>query len=286
MVYLLLVSLIWAFSFGLIKGSLTDLDSNLVAFIRLLISLIFFLPFLRIKNIGIQIGLKLIMTGAVQFGIMYSFYIYSYKYLQAHEVALFTVLTPIYVTLFNDLFNKKINKIFLLTSLLAVIGTAIAKYDEINTTSLFIGFILVQISNICFAFGQIYYSFLLQELHDVKDHNIFALLYLGAVIITSILTFIFVDFQNVVITGSQIYTLIYLGVVASGLAFFLWNYGARRTNAGALAIFNNLKLPLAIAVSLLVFNETTNVLNLISGGIIIIGSLLLNQYFLASEKVH
>ena len=47
MVFLLLVSLIWAFSFGLIKGNLTGLDSNFVAFCRMFVSLLIFLPFLK-----------------------------------------------------------------------------------------------------------------------------------------------------------------------------------------------------------------------------------------------
>ena len=44
---LFIVSLIWAFSFGLIKDRLAGLDANFVAAARLLISLLIFLPFLR-----------------------------------------------------------------------------------------------------------------------------------------------------------------------------------------------------------------------------------------------
>jgi len=51
MIYLLIVSLIWAFSFGLIKGQLTGLDANFVAAARLVVSLAAFLPFLRIKQV-------------------------------------------------------------------------------------------------------------------------------------------------------------------------------------------------------------------------------------------
>jgi drug/metabolite transporter (DMT)-like permease len=42
---LIFVSILWAFSFGLIKGELTGLDPTLVAHIRLLLSFIVFLPF-------------------------------------------------------------------------------------------------------------------------------------------------------------------------------------------------------------------------------------------------
>jgi drug/metabolite transporter (DMT)-like permease len=40
------------------------------------------------------------------------------------------------------------------------------------------------------------------------------------------------------------------------LGFFLWNQGAARVNAGTLAVLNNAKVPLGIAVSLLCFGES------------------------------
>ena len=48
-------------------------------------------------------------------------------------------------------------------------------------------------------------------------------------------------------------------------------------NAGALAIFNDFKIPLAVAISLLVFGEQTNLLNLLIGGLIIAASLAVNE---------
>jgi drug/metabolite transporter (DMT)-like permease len=50
--------------------------------------------------------------------------------------------------------------------------------------------------------------------------------------------------------------LLYLGVVASGVCFWLWNAGARRVrHAGTLAVMNNVKIPLGMAISLLLFGE-------------------------------
>ena len=48
MLQLIFVSFLWAFSFGLIKSQLTGLDSNLVAALRLWISFLIFLPFLKL----------------------------------------------------------------------------------------------------------------------------------------------------------------------------------------------------------------------------------------------
>ena len=45
--------------------------------------------------------------------------------------------------------------------------------------------------------------------------------------------------------------LAYLGVVASGAGFYLWNTGAARVKAGELAVMNNLKSPLAVLVSII-----------------------------------
>ena len=57
-----------------------------------------------------------------------------------------------------------------------------------------------------------------------------------------------------------------LGVAASGLGFFLWNRGATRVSAGTLAAMNNVKIPLAVACSLVVFGEQADLPRLFLGG--------------------
>jgi drug/metabolite transporter (DMT)-like permease len=283
MIYLLIVSLIWAFSFGLIKGNLTGLDSNFVAFIRLLISFIFFLPFIKIKKYSFNIRMRLILNGLIQYGIMYSAYIYSYQFLKAYEVALFTIFTPIYVTLINDLYQKKFNPSFLITAIISVVGAGIIVFEQLSNSQLIIGFLIVQISNVAFGFGQVAYKITLNKIDHSKDHELFSWLFLGAILFTGFLSLLTVDFSNLQVNSEQVFTLLYLGLIASGIGFFLWNYGARRTNTGALAIFNNLKIPLAIAVSFLFFGESTNLTGLLIGGIIVLGSLIINQYILSKN---
>ena len=78
MFWLVIVSVIWAFSFGLIKGQLTGLDSNFVAWARLLISMVVFLPFLRLDKLTRKTVWQLFITGMLQYGLMYAAYIYSY----------------------------------------------------------------------------------------------------------------------------------------------------------------------------------------------------------------
>jgi drug/metabolite transporter (DMT)-like permease len=102
---------------------------------------------------------------------------------------------------------------------------------------------------------------------------------MGGAGITLLSSLVFVDFSKVAITTNQWLILAYLGAIASGLCFFLWNKGARMVDTGSLAIFNNLKVPLSVAISLLVFGEQTNLINLILGGAIILAALALNKVF-------
>ncbi|MFC2083470.1 EamA family transporter [Bacteroidota bacterium] len=278
MVYLFIVSILWAFSFGLIKNNLTSLDSNLVSSIRMGISFLVFVPFLRIRKLNKkQIG-ELFLIGMVQYGVMYITYIYSYQFLKAYEVAFFTIFTPLFVTFFNDIFTNKFHLLYLISALIAVVGTGLIIYQDISDSNILFGILLVQISNISFAFGQIYYKKVISTIR-VKEWEVFGVLYLGGFFLTALFMLSSTDFSNLNIELSQIFILIYLGVVASGVGFFLWNYGTMRTNAGALAVFNNFKIPLAIIVSILLFGEEAKILNVVLGTIIVIIALFLNEHF-------
>nr|WP_320115278.1 EamA family transporter [uncultured Desulfuromonas sp.] len=279
MFYLILVSVIWAFSFGLIKGQLTGLDPSVVAAARLLLSLLVFLPFVRLQRCRLHQMSALILIGAIQYGLMYVAYTTSFRYLHAYEVALFTIFTPIYVTLINDLFSRRFHRRFFYAALLAVIGTAIVLYRDFHHGDFRQGFILLQGANLCFAFGQVAYTRVMKNIAH-SDLQVFGLLYLGAFLSTVPMIWgkSLHDLMQMTLTQSA--SLVYLGVLASGICFFLWNHGARQVNAGTLAVCNNLKIPLAIACSALVFSETVNWPQLLIGSAILAFSLLLNHWHL------
>ncbi len=285
MLYLLVVSFIWAFSFGLIGNTLAGVDPYLLAASRLGIAFLFFLPLLRWRHARARaLLLPLAITGALQYGMMYLLLFRAYSYLQSHEVALLTIFTPIYVTLLNDLLTGRLNRLFLATALLAVAGAGIIRYTAMGQEEWWRGVLLMQGSNLCFAAGQVYYRHLLRRHPGVRDRDVFAVLYAGAFALAAVAARLHTDWDAVHLAASQMWAIAYLGVIASGLAFFLWNVGARRVDAGALAIFNNLKIPLAMAVSLLVFGETTNMPRLLTGGGIIVAALGLNEWLLRTKS--
>lgn len=286
MVYLLVVSIIWAFSFGLIKNQLAGLDANFIAAARLLVSLLVFIPFLKVRGLSRKQSLQLLLVGAVQYGLMYIAYNYAFGYLQAYEVALFTIFTPIYVTLINDAIRRKMHWVSLLATIATVVGTAIVRRGGVIQSDILTGFLIVQISNLGFAFGQIYYREVMKTVPAQKFDNlkVFGLLYLGGFLTAALSAAVFTPWQSFNISGEQILVLLYLGAIASGLSFFLWNVGARKVNAGTLAIFNDLKIPLAVIVSILFFGERANWFNLLVGGGIAALALVFNEWYIRRQN--
>jgi drug/metabolite transporter (DMT)-like permease len=265
MIYLLLVSVVWGFSFVIIKGTLVSLDSNFVSFVRLLISFAFFLPFIRPSAIPLPDKLRLMFIGGVQFGLMYVLYVASYQYIPAHAIALLTTTTPLFVTLISDLHERKFHKTFLLAALLAVAGGAVIKLPEQPVSATLYGILLLQISNVAFAYGQIAYKRLMDSRRMMRDRNVFGFMYGGGVLVTVVCSLATTDFIHLSVQRQQWMALAYLGAVASGLCFFLWNLGARKVHEGTLAVMNNLKIPVGVIASLVILKEPTDFPRLLAG---------------------
>ncbi len=270
--YLLLTSLLWAFSFGLIKGQLVGLDANFVALVRLAISLVAFLPWLRLRGISASLARRLLGIGAVQFGLMYVLYISAYKHLAAHEVALYTVLTPIYVVLFSKAGSRPRA---LAGAALACLGAGVIQWKTQGDQGSWVGFALVQGANLCFALGQLAYKRIEPTLQGRAPHSFFGLLYLGACLLVGPVCAATTDWSTLTVSSEQARTLLYLGLLPSGLGFYLWNQGATRVSEGTLSVMNNVKVPLAVLVSLTVFGESAAPLPLVIGSALLVLALWL-----------
>ncbi len=291
MLMLLLSSLLFSFSFGLIGHVLADVDPRVVAWVRLVFASLVFLPLVRWRTIPGRLRWRLPCIGAIQYGAMYWTYIAAFRYLASHEVALLTVFTPVYVTVLYDIKRRRFHSVFLLAALWAVVGTGFLVYRNGAAVWAGKGFILMQISNLCFAAGQVWYKTATADLLERgaprmrDDMRLFAWLYLGAALLTTGPAGLAVRADGVTLSATQMLTLLYLGVVPSGLAFFLWNAGARRVNSGTLAVMNNAKIPLAVAVSLLLFSEEADMLRLLVGGLALAASVVVSERWDRKNRV-
>lgn len=257
MLSLIFVSLLWAFSFGLIKDQLAGIDPVAVSVLRLAFATLVFLPFLRPRALPRKHAITFAVIGAIQFGVMYMLYTAAFAYLKAHEIALATILTPVYVALVDAAVENRTRWRHMIAASLAVVGAGVLIWQNRTSDTIITGFLIVQGANLCFAAGQIAYKRLRPSLpKNVTETQVFFWPCLGALAITALTSLFFTSWGEFRPSLSQWGVLAYLGMLASGLGFFLWNYGATRVNTGTLAAFNNAKVPLAVLCSVLFFRET------------------------------
>ncbi|OGQ88285.1 MAG: hypothetical protein A2289_22995 [Deltaproteobacteria bacterium RIFOXYA12_FULL_58_15] len=282
--YLVFTSLIWAFSFGLIKHNLTGYDPLAISLARLSISALVFTPFLHPRRVGRRLILHGIGLGAVQFGIMYWLYVESFEHLPAYGVALFTIFTPFYVILLENILSGRWVWRHATATLLAVLGAAFIVARSFSLDEALAGILLLQSSNLCFAIGQVGARRLLRRGGaPVSELSLIAWMYVGAALFVAVSGAVLIDMDRVSFDGDAMRILLYLGVVPTGIGFYLWNKGAARVGAGTLAAANNLKVPLAIVASWLVFGERADYLRVTIGLLLITVGLIVAAWKEDSE---
>lgn len=272
--YLLFVTLLWAFSFSLIGEYLAgSVDSYFAVLTRIAIAGLLFLPLTRWRGQAPAFVRGMLLIGALQFGITYVCLYLSFNVLTVPEVLLFTILTPLHVTLIEDALNRRFNPWALLAALVAVAGAGIIRYDGISSGFL-LGFLLLQLANFTFAAGQVLYRRLLLE-HPSSEpqYRRFGFFYVGALLVALPAFVLLGDQSRLPGTLLQWSVLGWLGVMASGLGLYWWNKGASLVDAGTLAVMNNALVPAGLLVNLLIWNQDADLLRLALGGLVILASL-------------
>lgn len=184
MPYLIFVTVLWAFSFSLIGQYLAgSVDSDFAVLMRVAIAAAVFIPFTRWRNLPWRLLAGLWLAGALQFGVTYLCLYRSFTVLTVPEVLLFTVLTPIYVTLLDDSLARRFNPWALVAAAVAVTGGIIIRFEKIEGEYL-IGFLLLQLANATFAAGQVLCRQLLAKYPtDQPLHRFFGHFFLGALVL-------------------------------------------------------------------------------------------------------
>ena len=260
MKYLVLVSILWSFSFGIIKYGLSEVDPLFVSYARSLIALLFFSSISIYQLKRFRWDINLIAIGAIQFGLMYIFYIQSYQYLPAYLIATFTITTPIFVSIADKyFFRKDRTSKNLLAIFLVLLGSYLMRYNIVNPIDYWSGFMLIQCANFVFAWGQVWFKQWNIKNKDTDIISNFSQLFLGATAVTS-LSYFFISDNNVQLTDINLLALLFLGLCATGIGFLLWNIGATKVSSYRLAVSNNLVIPMAILNSMIFFGESINFL--------------------------
>ncbi|WP_199610484.1 EamA family transporter [Flocculibacter collagenilyticus] len=271
-----ITTLLWAFSFSLIGEFLAgQVDGYLAVFSRMILALIVFIPFMKVKQVSNILRLKLSAIGAIQLGLMYLFFYHSFLFLSVPEVLLFTIFTPVYVAMLDELLSQgRLSTKWLLPVVFAVAGAGVIRFQPLND-GFIVGFLLVQAANACFACGQVFYKRLVIPKH-VAQHNIFGWFFVGATIISACSVMLFANWQRLPSSSLQWGIVIWLGIGASGLGYFLWNSGAKQVNTGQLAVMNNVLIPAGLLVNLLFWQHNIDWLRFTVGSLLIMIGFLIS----------
>ncbi|MDQ7986131.1 carboxylate/amino acid/amine transporter [Pseudomonas sp. G34] len=278
MPYLLAVTVLWAFSFSLIGEYLAGrVDSDFAVLARVAVAALVFLPFTLWRGLPRRLLAGFWLAGALQFGVTYLCLYRSFQVLTVPEVLLFTVLTPIYVTLLDDALARRFSPWALVAALVAVGGGVVIRFERLEGGYL-IGFLLLQLANLTFAAGQVLCRQLLMRYPTEQPlHRFFGHFFLGAMVLVLPSFLLFGNPDKLPSTALQWGILLWMGLFATALGLFWWVKGSVKVDAGTLAVMNELHVPAGLVVNLLIWNRDADLPRLALGGAIILASLWLNR---------
>lgn len=278
MPYLLAVTVLWAFSFSLIGEYLAGkVDSDFAVLARVAVAALVFLPFTLWRGLPHRLLAGFWLAGALQFGVTYLCLYRSFQVLTVPEVLLFTVLTPIYVTLLDDALSRRFSPWALVAALVAVGGGVIIRFDRLEGEYL-IGFLLLQLANVTFAAGQVLCRQLLMRYPTEQPlHRFFGHFFVGAMVLVLPSFLLFGNPDKLPQSALQWGILLWMGLFATALGLFWWVKGSIKVDAGTLAVMNELHVPAGLVVNLLIWNRDADIPRLALGGAIILASLWLNR---------
>ncbi len=278
MPYLLIVTALWAFSFSLIGQYLAgSVDSDFAVLLRVAIAALIFVPITLWRNLPRQLIGGLWLAGALQFGVTYLCLYRSFNLLTVPEVLLFTVLTPIYVTVLDDALTRRFNPWSLVAAAVAVGGGVLIRFRHLEGDYL-LGFLLLQVANATFAAGQVLCRRLFARYPEVAPmHRLFGHFFLGALLLALPSFLLFGNPEKLPTTMVQWGVLLWMGVFATALGMYWWVKGSLRVDAGTLAIINELHVPAGLLVNVLIWNRDADLVRLSLGGAVIFVSLWINR---------
>ncbi|WP_267378275.1 DMT family transporter [Bacillus sp. GM_Baccil_2] len=198
------------------------------------------------------------------------------KLSDAHTGSLVTSATPAFMVIFAALILKeKLSARRLLSTILATIGVIIVIGWDIEIGSYFIGTIILAGAAITWALLSIYVkiaSIQFSSLVITTYAIFFSLFFITPFMIWELQTSSIGTVNTYVIFG-----VLYLGIVSTAGAFFLWNKGLELIDASIGSLFFFLQPIVGSLLGWLLLNETLNS-NFFIGGILIICSVLITTF--------
>lgn len=198
------------------------------------------------------------------------------KLSDAHTGSLVTSATPAFMVIFAAIILKeKLTARRLLSTIIATIGVIIVIGWDIEIGSYFIGTIILVGAAITWALLSIYV-----KIASVRFSSLVITTYAIFFSLFFITPFMLWELQSTSIEAVNTYVIlgvVYLGVVSTAGAFFLWNKGLELMDASIGSLFFFFQPIVGSLLGWLLLNETLNS-NFFIGGILIICSVFITTF--------
>lgn len=279
---------IWASTFTVIKIGLERITPLNLSFVRSILATFFLLGWLLLKgnrqeiaralkyHLGYIIGLGVV--GVALFNIFQNIGI---GLTSSGIASLLVASNPVFILILGASFlGEKITKSKAAGIVLGFVGIIIVTFLGKNMALLlrsgsFWGNILALLSAVCWAVYSV------MNKNALKRYSPLILTALAYVFGSLILFFFCFTFEDVSLifqcSLSSWLILLYLGILASGVTFYLWNYALSIMEASRVSVFIFLIPVLAILLGKVILNETITGFTFLGTGLVLSGIYLMER---------
>lgn len=277
------VALIWGINIPIMKTGLDGIDSFVFNAVRLVISASVLGAFAmaeRRRGIRPKPGVtrRQIFTFGVMIGAVYQLlFLLGIDRTTSGNTALIISTVPVWTALLARIFiGERISRVAWAGLIVALTGTvivAVQKGDVSVNSEHLLGNLIVLGAAITWSSGTVYSRRLLRFISPLQLSAAAAAVGLPLHLLTAMGRY--EDNLPALQSGELWIIIVYAGVLSSGLALPMWNYGVRHAGAAHAAVIQNLIPFVAILVAWLSRGEPVTVPQLTGGALIITGLIIM-----------
>ncbi len=278
---LILVAIIWALNFSIVKVSLREMDPHSFNALRFVFATALLWYVARKRGHTLKVEKehfwKLVGIGIVGNLFYQLFFIIGVNYTYAANAAVMLGTIPIWVALLSQFFtDEKLNLLKSLGVLFAFAGVTLIIMGGQDTLSFesdtFLGNIITLVAAICWATYTILSRKYLAIYSPIQYSAFMSVVGLIALMIVGLPFLIKLDWSQISYIGYG--GIFYSGALSIGLAYIIWNNGVKMIGAVRTAAYQNLVPVLGLVFGLVLLGEELSVLQYIGAGLVITGIVL------------
>lgn len=287
---LILVAIIWALNFSIVKVSLREMDPYSFNALRFIFATALLTYAAHKRGFSLKVKKehfwKLVTIGILGNVFYQLFFIIGVNYTYAANAAVMLGTIPIWVALLSQFFTDE--KLTLFTGmgvLFAFAGVAFIIMGGDGTLSFesetFVGNLIILLAAVCWASFTILSRKYLRVYSPLQYSAFMSVVGLVGLLLIGLPFLIKLDWSQISIVGYG--GVFYSGALSVGLAYIIWNYGIKQIGAVRTAAYQNLVPVLGLVFGLVLLGEELSVLQYIGAALVITGIVLarlnLNRIF-------